>query len=114
MKTGKASEFVWVQRDGKPIHVRAMTDEHLLNTIRLLRRWSKRLAERFNMEAESRVWSAEDAAGEYWFDDDDFCTNHVTWPALQFERRIRGLDELPVEEEKGKQNANSEGASGVS
>ena len=89
----KSSEFTWVQRDGAPIHVREMSDDHLLNTIRLLRRWSKRLAGQLNGDSAATVWEADDAMGMYWFEDDEFAEHHPTWKALQFERRARGLDE---------------------
>jgi hypothetical protein len=99
MKRIECYEFIWIQKDGTPIHVRQMTDEHLLNTIRLLRRWSKRRADGFNAENEGHIWEAADAEGLFWFDDDAFLEMHPTWPALQFERRVRGLVEKPIERE---------------
>ncbi len=97
MSKAKCSEFIWIQRDGTPIHVRQMADNHLLCTIRLLRRWSKRIANKYNLEQESMIWDADDARDCYWFSDDAFLDGHPTWGALQFERRVRGLEELPEE-----------------
>ena len=93
----KCSEFIWVQRDGTPIHVRDMDDYHLLCTIRLLRRWSKRLADNYNRETEAGIWDADDARDAFWFDDNAFLAGHPTWAALQFERKVRGLEELKGE-----------------
>lgn len=90
----KCSEFVWIQRDGMPIHVRKMDDKHLLCTIAMLRRNAKKLADRLNAENYGRIWEAADAEGMYWFDESELVGNHPTWAALQFERRIRGLNEL--------------------
>lgn len=95
MKKQKCSEFIWIQRDGTPIHVRHMDDNHLLCTIRLLRRWGHRMADKLN--AENHPWDAEDAEGMYWFEYDEWTIAHPTWAALQFERRMRGLDELPLD-----------------
>lgn len=94
MSRPRCSEFVWVQRDGTPIHVRKMSDEHLLNTIRLLRRWSVRVAEEWNAQESIGVWDAEDAKSCYFVTEDQFAERHPTWAALQFERRVRGLEEL--------------------
>lgn len=96
VKRLKCSEFIWIQRDGTPIHVREMDDQHLLNTIRLLRRWSARKAERLNAENYAMVWEASDADAMFWWDADAFLDHHPTWAALQFERRVRGLEELPL------------------
>ncbi len=89
----KCTEFVWVQRDGTPIHVRNMTDQHLLCTIRLLRQWGRRMADKYN--SDNHPWDAEDAKGMYWYADHEFTESHPTWKALRFERRMRGLEELP-------------------
>jgi hypothetical protein len=92
----RCTEFIWIQRDGTPIHVRQMGDQHLLYTIRLLRRWSKGMANHENSVTQTMVWDADDAKSAYWFGDNDFVESHPTWAALQFERKVRGLEELPL------------------
>jgi hypothetical protein len=69
-----------------------MDDNHLLCTIRLLRRWSQRIADSYTDG--SPYWEFEDA--EMLWVGDEFCKAHVTWNALQFERRMRNLEELPL------------------
>lgn len=96
MPVQRCTEFVWVQKDGTPIHVRKMDDNHLLCTIRLLRRWGVRQADVIN--SHNSPWDAEDAEGMYWAGPEEITTAHPTWAALQFERCVRGLEELPVSE----------------
>lgn len=81
-----------MQKNGEPIHVREMADHHLLYTIRLLRRWGKRVAAHYNDQ--NHPWDNEEAESMYWFEGHEFTQNHPTWAALQFERRMRGLSEL--------------------
>lgn len=94
----KASEFIWIQRDGTPIHVRAMADKHLIYTIRKLRRHAIALAEHENRAATRGCVESQDFRDAYAFTvtEDEILKCFPTWAALQFERRSRGLEELPV------------------
>ena len=40
MHRKKPTKTIWVTKDGQPIHVKDMTDSHLVNTIRFLKRSS--------------------------------------------------------------------------
>lgn len=95
-KSMKCGEFIWVQRDGTPIHVREMDDNHLLCTIRMMRRNATLRADEDACSQSAGIWDAEDAAGLYFIEANDLLHAHPTWAALQFERRMRGLEELPV------------------
>ena len=92
----KCTDIQWVQKDGTPIRVRDMSDKHLLSTIRLLRRWSKAFADNENRSSQAGVWDADDAKGLYFFEDECLLEGHPTWPTLQLERKMRGLEELGV------------------
>lgn len=94
----KCTEFVWIQRDGTSVRVRDMSDSHLLCTIRMLRRWATKMSDKENALSMRGCWDSSDFEQEYWWEPETFLKSVPTWPTLQFERRMRSLEELPIVE----------------
>ena len=88
---------VWITRESKAIKVCDLDNEHLLNIVRMLRRWAKKV------EAKE-IERAAVADGRGWDESDfevtqEWILNSVsTWPRLLQEISARCLTELPWEE----------------
>lgn len=98
---------IWVTKEGQRIHVKMMTDRHLVNTIKMLRRWASKARLTAAMEADSfsattngemaELFASQDAERLYAMDDDDFIEMQVpTWERLLKEAEKRGLSDLLV------------------
>lgn len=98
----KPTRTEWVTREGKSIHVKMMTDSHIVNTIRYLRKWAAMARPQLAMQADhyasntggemAAIAASEEATRLYDMDDDDFIEMEIpTWEKLLAEAEKRGL-----------------------
>jgi len=106
MKLKGPTKTVWVTKDGQRIPVRDMEDDHVVNTIRLLRRSAagarlKELDDAFScltfLNGDMAQMAVEqEIAGMMCQDDENWLKDHVpTYRALISEAARRGLAVIP-------------------
>lgn len=98
----KPTRTTWVTREGQCIHVKMMTDTHIINTIRFLRKWASAARPKLAMEVDrfasitggemAAIAASEEAERLYSMDDDDFIEMQIpTWEKLLAEAKKRKL-----------------------
>lgn len=95
------TKTIWVTKDGQHIPVKQMTDSHLVNTIRMLRRYAEPRKAAHEMALDAYMVDAPDGAADAAngelvqlenMDIDEYIEGEIiTFPAMLAEAKRRGL-----------------------